>query len=58
MGGRLITYQQDPIFGLQATKPKDFVDFINLVDFCRLADESSLISINSPSLFRYYAYYS
>ena len=28
----------DPIFGLQATKPKDFVVFINLVDFCRLAD--------------------
>ena len=25
----------DPVYGLQASKPSDFVIFINLVDFCR-----------------------
>ena len=25
----------DPVHGLHASKPKDFVIFINLVDFCR-----------------------
>ena len=32
----------DPVHGLHASKPKDFVIFINLVDFCRYTSYFSL----------------
>ena len=32
----------DPVHGLHASKPKDFVVFINLVDFCRYTSYFSL----------------
>lgn len=30
-----VDVSSDPVHGLNATKPSDFVIFINLVDFCR-----------------------
>ncbi|XP_071796803.1 DNA-dependent protein kinase catalytic subunit-like [Asterias amurensis] len=41
----------DPLHGLQASKPKDFQIFINLVDFCR-----DLLPVHQTTLFKQWVY--